>query len=53
MAILKFCSKVINNNLPHYFETLLLNFLQDTITITSETQVDYYQKLNMNFPNSL
>ena len=50
MAIIKFYSKLINNNLPHYLKLSLQIFLQDTITKTSEIQVDYYQKLNMNFP---
>ena len=31
-------SKLINNNLPHYFETFTLFFLQDTITITSQSK---------------
>ena len=26
MAILKFCSKLLNNNMPHYFETFTPNF---------------------------
>ena len=53
MVILKFYSKLINYNLPHCLKYLLQILLQGTTTTTSENQVDYYQKLNMNFPNSL
>ena len=51
MAILKFYSKLVNDNLPSYFESFTPQFLQDTNTITSEIPVDYCQKSNTNFRN--
>ena len=53
MAILKFYPKLINDNLPNYFEGLRHSFLQDTNTTTSEIPVDYCQKSNTNFQGNL
>ena len=53
MAILTFYSKLVNDNLPNYFESFTIKFSADTNTITSEIPVDYCQKLNMNFQGNL
>ena len=53
MAILKFYSKLVNDNLPTILKASRLSFLQDTNTITSEIPVDYCQKSNTNFQGNL
>ena len=54
MAILKFYSKLINNNLPDYFVPFTLNFSAGHHHYNFRNpSIDYYQKLIMNFPNNL
>ena len=53
MAILKFYSKLINDNLPTILKASLHSFLWDTNTTISEITVDYCQKLNTNFKTNL
>ena len=53
MAILKFYSKLINDNLPNYYEALLHSCQRNTNTTISEIPVDYCQKSNTNFQSNL